>query len=134
MGYAKTAQKDNSVVRESDMKVLAGGTNYGSLGALVDKFRAKTKGAVFTPAELKEFKAVMKTIADIKRSEIKESLNPILKKAEKSDLDASYLIDSNVLNDIYNQPPTLQEQMTQIEQRLKGSQSRIDELKKETRK
>lgn len=130
MGYAKTAQKDNSVVRESDMKVLAGGTNYGSLGALVDKFRAKTKGAVFTPAELKEFKAVMKTIADIKRSEIKESLNPILKKAEKSDLDASYLIDSNVLNDIYNQPPTLQEQMTQIEQRLKGSQSRIDELKK----
>jgi hypothetical protein len=34
------------------------------------------------------------------------------------------------MDDIYNQPPTLQEQMNQMEQRLKSSQSRIDELKK----
>jgi hypothetical protein len=130
MNYAKTAQQDKSVVRESDMKVLAGGTNYGNLGSLVSKFAAKGAGSAFSPEELKQFKAVMNTIASIKRVEIKQNLNPILKKAGESNLDTSYLIDPEVMDDIYNQPPTLQEQMNQMEQRLKSSQSRIDELKK----
>jgi hypothetical protein len=130
MNYAKTAQQDKSVVRESDMKVLAGGINYGNLGSLVSKFAAKGAGSAFSPEELKQFKAVMNTIANIKRTEIKQNLNPILKKAKESNLDTSYLIDPEVIDDIYNQPPTLQEQMSQIEQRLKSSQSRIDELKK----
>ena len=130
MSYAKTAQKDKSVVRESDMKVLAGGMNYGSLGSLINKYKARVSGSNFTAEEMKEMKAVMDTIANIKRTEVKQNFNPILKKAEEEGIDTSYLMDRNVFDDVYNQPLTIQEQMSQIEQRLKSSQSRIDELKK----
>lgn len=130
MSYAKGAQQDSSVVRESDMKVLAGGVNYGSLKSLVDKFAAMTKGSRFSPSELKAFKAVMETIGNIKRKELKEALNPIMLKAEQNEVPKDLLLDSNLYDSIYNAPLSQQEQLKQIEERLKASQKRIDELNK----
>jgi hypothetical protein len=134
MNYAKTAQQDKSVVRESDMKVLSGGINYGNLGSLIGKFSAKTSGSAFSPQELKAFKAVMDTIANIKRAEIKQNLNPILKKANEKQVDLDLLLDQSVYDDLYNQPLSPQEQMAQIEKKLQANQARIDELKNKQKK
>lgn len=129
MSYAKTAQQDDSVVRESDMKVLAGGINYGSLGSLLQKFQAKTEGSSFSPSELKAFKAVMNTIRNIQSKELQKSLNPINKKAEQSGIERDLLIDDEMYDNIYNTPKTPEERLKDLEEQMSKSSKRIEELK-----
>lgn len=134
MGYAKIAQQDDSVVRSSDMSVLAGGTNFGSLGSLIDKFAAKAAGSSFSPRELQEFKAVIKTIQDVKRKELTQKLGPILKKADQDKIDPDLLIDPEVLQDLTEGSQSPQDKLKQLEKKLQenqlANQSKIDELMK----
>ena len=124
MNFAKLAQGDKSVVRESDMKVLAGGINYGSLGSLVNKFAAKIGGAKFTPQELKAFKAVVQQIREIKKRDMQQRLNPILKKAQESNVSPDLLVDSTLLEDIYTTPLSPEERLNKIESRMKELQDK----------
>ncbi len=130
MSYAKTAQQDSSVVRESDMKVLAGGVNYGSVGSLLAKFAAKTEGAQFTPSELKAFKAVMNTVRSIQSKELQKSLNPVIKKANESGVETDLLVDPEMYDTIYSTPKTAEERLKELEQKLSPINKRLEELKK----
>jgi len=130
MSYAKTAQQDPSVVRESDMKVLAGGVNYGSVSSLLAKFAAKTEGAQFTPSELQAFKAVMGTIRSIQSKDLQKSLNPILKKASESEVDTDLLVDPEMRESIYSTPKTPEERLKELEEKLSPINKRLEELKK----
>lgn len=110
MGYAKAAQQDSSVVRESDMRVLSGGYNFGDLGSLVSKFAAKAQGSDFSKAELEEFKAVMKTIRDIKRSELKQRLTPIMRTIQTAEIPVDTVFDPEFVDDIFQETPDTPEE------------------------
>jgi hypothetical protein len=124
VAYAKQAQGDESVLRKDDIKVLAGGTDYGNLGELITKYSAKVVGSDFSLQELREFAAVIRTIRDIKKKEFQGRLNPILKTAQDSEIDVSYLIDPELIKDVYS--PTIEEK----EARLKELQQKEKAQKK----
>lgn len=122
VAYAKIAQKDASVLRESDIKVLAGGQEY-SLPSLVAKFAAKTEGSSFSPLELQQFAGVVRGIKDMKKVKLQEKLNPILKTAKDAKVDLDSLIDPDLVKDIYS--PTLKEKEARlIELREKNKQAK----------
>jgi hypothetical protein len=133
MGYAKTAQQDASVVRESDMKVLAGGVNYGNLGGVLSRFLAKGQGASFSPEELASFKAVVQVVQDIKRKDLQSRFSPILVTAQKTGLTPDYFVSPDVLQDIYSAPKketnTIEDSLKSLEAKLNANQSRIDSLR-----
>lgn len=134
MGFAKAAQQDSSVVRESDMRVLAGGVNYGSLGGLLQKIVAKGKGADYSPEELQGFKKAVEIIRDVKRQDLQKRFNPILSRATDADISPDYLVSSDLLDDIYSKPKQpekdpLQQKLEEVEAKLKANQSRIEVLR-----
>jgi len=134
MGYAKAAQQDPSVVRESDMKVLAGGVNYGNLGGLMSRLLAKGQGASFSPDELEAFKAVVKTIQDVKRNALRQRFEPIFKRAKEVELSDDYFLSPDIREDIYSpakkEVDPIQQQLKDLEAKLNANQSRIENLKK----
>jgi hypothetical protein len=102
MRYAKTAQGDQSVVRNEDMKVLAGGMNIRDI---LGKIESKSKGSDLTPAELQAMQRVMRKVQEIKKSDITKSYaSPIRKTAEKFNYDLG--VYSDVLDE-FNQPNTI---------------------------
>jgi hypothetical protein len=134
MGYAKAAQQDSSVVRESDMRVLAGGVNFGSLGGLINKLLAKKEGAEFSPQELEEFKAVINTIQEIKRKDLAQRFDPIFKRAADVDIPEDYFLSPEIIEDIRSAKSkkselTPQERLAKLEEMAAKNQSRMDELK-----
>ena len=134
MGYAKTAQQDASVVRESDMKVLSGGYNFGNLGSLLDKFAAKGQGSDFSKRELQEFKAVMKTIRDVKRNDLRQKLSPIMKTIESADIPVDMVLDPTFVGEIFQPQPEdrlkmLENRLKESENKVKANQARIEELR-----
>lgn len=100
MMYAKIAQGDNSVVRESDMKNLAGSLNYSSPSEMISKLASKAKGAEFTPTELKQMRQVAEVIEKAKAGHIQEQLNPIKTRFEKYGLNPAESIDPSLLREM----------------------------------
>lgn len=92
MLYAKIAQGDNSVVRESDMKNLAGSYNYSSPSEMFSKLSAKAAGGNFNTQELKQMKNIATLIQKIKAKHIKEQLAPIQSRMKKYNLDPDEII------------------------------------------
>jgi hypothetical protein len=133
MGYAKAAQQDPSVVRESDMRVLAGGINYGNLGGLMSKLVAKGQGASFSPDELEAFKAVVKTIQEVKRNDLRQRFDPIFKRASEVELSDDYFLSPDIKQDIYSpvkkEVDPIQQQLKDLEAKLNANQSRIEILR-----
>lgn len=100
MMYAKIAQGDNSVVRESDMKNLAGSYNYTSPAEMISKLSAKARGAGFSPLELEQMKQVASLIEKVKAKQLQQQLSPIRTRINKFGLDANEIIDPSVLREM----------------------------------
>lgn len=100
MMYAKIAQGDNSVVRESDMKNLAGAYNYTSPAEMISKLGAKARGAGFSPLELQQMKQIASLIENTKAKHLQQQLSPIRTRINKFDLDANEIIDPSVLREM----------------------------------
>jgi hypothetical protein len=105
MQYAKLAQGDDSVVRSSDMQALAGGLNYSSPYALLNKFAAKTKGSSFTKDELIEMKKVIETVRKVKKEQLQQRLDPIKLDAERGGYDLDQSISPDIMEEIYSPEP-----------------------------
>lgn len=105
MQYAKIAQGDDSVVRSSDMQALAGGLNYSSPYALLNKFAAKTEGSPFTKDELLEMKKVIDTIRKVKKNQLQQRLDPIILDAQRGGYDLDQSISPDIIEDIYSPEP-----------------------------
>lgn len=105
MQYAKLAQGDDSVVRSSDMQALAGGLNYSSPYALLNKFAAKAEGSSFTKEELIEMKKVIDTVRKVKKQQLQERLNPIRLDAERGGYDLDQSISPDIIEEIYSPEP-----------------------------
>lgn len=100
MMYAKIAQGDNSVVRESDMKNLAGGMNYSSPSEMIAKLAAKAKGATFTDRELQQMKQIAGVIEATKAKHIKQQLAPIETRFKNYGLNPAESIDPSILREM----------------------------------
>jgi hypothetical protein len=129
MNYAKLAQGDDSVVRSEDMKVLAGNLNYSSPTELLRSFEARTKGTPFTNAELQRMSTVVDTIAKIKKNQLKPLLNPIVTRAQSNNYNLAESLDPAFIDEVYNEPPTAEERMKMLEDKINKNQSRLDELR-----
>ena len=105
MQYAKLAQGDDSVVRSSDMQALAGGLNYSSPYALLNKFAAKAEGSPFTKGELLEMKKVIDTIRKIKKQQLQQRLDPIRLDAQRGGYDLDQSISPDIIEEIYSPEP-----------------------------
>jgi hypothetical protein len=105
MQYAKLAQGDDSVVRSSDMQALAGGLNYASPYALLNKFAAKAEGSSFTKDELVEMKKVIDTVRKVKKEQLQQRLNPIKLDAERGGYDLDQSISPDIMEEIYSPEP-----------------------------
>lgn len=105
MQYAKLAQGDDSVVRSSDMQALAGGLNYSSPYALLNKFAAKAEGSPFTKDELVEMKKVIDTIRKVKKQQLQQRLDPIKLDAQRGGYDLDQSISPDIMEEIYSPEP-----------------------------
>jgi hypothetical protein len=105
MQYAKLAQGDDSVVRSSDMQALAGGLNYSSPYALLNKFAAKAEGSPFTKGELAEMKKVIDTIRKVKKEQIQQRLDPIILDAQRGGYDLDQSISPDIIEEVYAPEP-----------------------------
>lgn len=103
MMYAKIAQGDNSVVRESDMKNLAGSYNYTSPSEMFAKLAAKAEGGNFTTTELQQMKGVANLIEKVKGKQVQNLVNPIRNRIEGAGLNAAEIIDPSVLEEFSQQ-------------------------------
>jgi len=114
MLYGKIAQGDNSVLRESDMKNLAGSMNYSSPSEMLAKLSAKAKGADFTPKELENMMQVTKMIENIKARQLKQQLVPIQTRFEKYGLDPAESMDPSLIRELSEQRPESPSDLTTI--------------------
>lgn len=105
MQYARLAQGDDSVVRSSDMQVLAGGLNYSSPYALLNKFVSQAKGSPFTRDELLVMKKVVETIRKVKKQQLQQRLNPIILDAQRGGYDLDQSISPDIVEEIYAPEP-----------------------------
>jgi hypothetical protein len=101
MQYAKIAQGDDSVVRSSDMQVLAGGLNYSSPYSLLNKFASHAEGSPFTKDELLEMKKVVDAIRKVKKEQLQQRINPIILDAQRGGYDLDQSISPDIIEEVY---------------------------------
>lgn len=99
MIYAKIAQGDNSVVRESDMKNLAGSYNYASPTEMLSKLAAKAQGGNFSSEELKQMREVSNLILQNKGKRVASLLKPISTSIDKYKIQPEEVIDPALLRE-----------------------------------
>jgi len=141
MIYAKIAQGDNSVVRESDMKNLAGSFNYSSPSEMFNKLSAKAQGGNFTPLELTQMKEISKLIQNIKAKHVQQQLSPIQARITNHGLTAEESIDPAILRQFQSNKapesttiskksislPSKQNPGTMINQKSTGKKFRVND-------
>lgn len=141
MIYAKIAQGDNSVVRESDMKNLAGSFNYTSASEMVNKLSAKAQGGNFTPLELNQMKEISKLIQNIKAKHVQQQLSPIQARITNHGLTPEESIDPAILREFQSNKapesttiskksislPSKQNPGTMINQKSTGKKFRVND-------
>jgi hypothetical protein len=131
MNYAKVAQGDDSVVRSEDMKVLAGSMGFASPSEMLSKIASRAQGSPFSPAELQMMGKVVDTIISIKKSNLRQQISPLRKRAEANNYDLSESIDPNLLQEIEAGDEQLSpaQKLEELDKKLKSNQARIEELR-----
>jgi hypothetical protein len=128
MMYAKIAQGDNSVVRESDMKNLAGSYNYASPSEMFAKLAAKAEGGNFTANELQQMKQVANLIEKVKGQQVRRLVNPISQRIKGANLNSDEIIDRTILDE-FGQDDTTSSNSTTIPKSAIPEKVRIKNLK-----
>ena len=99
MTFAKIAQGDNSVVRDGDMAILAGGMNYKSPTEMLTKLSAQAGGGRFNSVELENMRKVAAKVQEIKGRRVQQLVSPIVKRADAAGLDLAETIDPAVIEE-----------------------------------
>lgn len=130
MGYFKSAQGDDSVVKSEDMKVLLGGFNATSVRDMLKKIESKLQGSPVSDIELSQMLKVIKRIEDIKKRTLdREYLTPIESAAKKFNYDLIE-VSPEFRQEVKNYEPSLQEQKIIKAKRRKEIDDRVKELEK----
>lgn len=102
MQFAKIAQGDNSVVRDGDMRVLAGGWNYTSPEQMLTKLSAKARGGDFNATELKQMMQVAQLAQKIKGARVQQLVSPIVNRSSAAGLNLDESLDPSVVEEFSN--------------------------------
>ena len=105
MQFAKTAQGDNSVVRDGDMAILAGSYNYTSPKEMFSKLMAKAQGGNFNKKELEQMKAVAARVQQIKGQRVSQLLSPIIERTTAADINLAESLDPAVVSEFAGKSP-----------------------------
>lgn len=116
MLYAKIAQGDNSVVRESDMKNLAGNWGYTNVNDMLSKLSAHSVGGKFGQEEFKRMKIVATLIQKIKAKHVREQLEPIQTRIKNHGLDPDEIISPEITREFSDAPDQESKQDPKIAQ------------------
>jgi hypothetical protein len=109
MKFAKEAQGDTSVVRDGDMRILAGGYNFLSPEQMITKLAAKAQGGDFNETELQQMKRVVQMGISARQKRIQQQASPIFSRIQKSKMDESIFFDPTLASELKG---TGQEQAT----------------------
>jgi hypothetical protein len=93
MQFGKIAQGDNSVLRDGDMVMLAGGYNYTSVSDMLGKLRAKAAGGNFNDTELKQMRKISQKVQQLKGERVQQLFSPIIQRAQANNLDLLESVD-----------------------------------------
>lgn len=96
--YAKLAQGDSSVLRDSDIKNLAGGLDVTQF---LDTLARKIVGAQFTEKDLSNMRKVMDVVKKVnKEKAYRLKIKPMLKWAKENQYDLSQNLDPDIVDQI----------------------------------
>jgi NACalpha-BTF3-like transcription factor len=104
MQFGKIAQGDNSVLRDGDMAMLAGGYNYTSVGDMLGKLRAKAAGGNFNDTELKQMRKISEKVQELKGKRVQQLVSPIIQRAKANDLNLLESFDPAQLEEFSGKP------------------------------
>ena len=114
MQFAKTAQGDNSVVRDNDMAVLAGGYNYLNPMDMITKLAARARGGNFNDKELKQMKEVAAAVQRIKGQRVQQLMSPILERSKSANLNLNETLDPRMVEEFSGKSSNNNSNMKQI--------------------
>lgn len=130
MRYAKTAQGDSSVVRNEDMKVLAGNMGFTNVKEMLNKLAAKAEGGQFTNAELASMRTVAQRIAAVKRKELaRDYITPLKKKATVYNYDLTESVSPDLIREIEEDQTVELSPIDQIKKKQKENEEKLNKLK-----
>lgn len=125
MKFAKEAQGDTSVVRDGDMRVLAGGYNFLSPSQMITKLAAKAQGGDFNKQELQQMKKVVEMGIGARRKRLQQQASPIFSRIQKSGMDESIFFDPTLASEFRGatgeQPAQSQSDMVQVQRISDGT-------------
>lgn len=128
MGYFKSAQGDDSVVKSEDMKVLLGGFDATSVRDMLKKIESKLQGSPVSDIELGQMLQVIKRIEDIKKRTLNtEYVIPIEKAADKFGYDLIEM-SPEFRQEVKNYEPSIAEKKQMMANRAKEIANRKKEL------
>lgn len=127
--FGKVAQGDDSVLRDSDMKVLAGQLGY-SPSELLSRGANLFKGVTFTDAQLEGMLKVAKRIEELKKVEVgRDYIQPMKAQAEKYGYDLKETISPDLLKEFEPKEVELSP-MEKIAAKQKQISDRLEQLRK----
>lgn len=124
--YAKIAQGDSSVVRESDIRNLAGGTDFSTFKIYLDKLESRLRGEQFTATDLEEMKKVVNAVKNRKQEALyNRHVKPIREWASKYNYDLSSNVGADLLDDIDYKFRIADERKKKLEELKNKARSRM---------
>ncbi len=127
--YAKLAQGDSSVLRDSDIKNLAGGLDVTQF---LDVLARKIVGAQFTEKDLNNMRKVMDVVKKVnKEKAYRLKIKPMLKWAKDNQYDLSQNLDPDIVDQISSDFIKAEEQAAARQAKLKSLSEKAKATKKE---
>jgi hypothetical protein len=109
MKFAKEAQGDDSVVRDGDMKVLAGSYNFTSPEEMITKLSAKARGGAFNKTELQQMRRVVEMGISAREKRVRQQASPIFSRIQKNKMDESIFFDPTLASELKGQEQATQQ-------------------------
>jgi len=126
MRYAKIAQGDDSVVRNEDMKVLAGRFDVSDPWEMFEKLKARARGGEFTISELQAMLDVVKQTEAIKRKYIAQNyLDSIKLRAKKHDYNLAESLPYELVKELESEELS---PMDQIRKKQKENEEALNKI------
>ena len=123
--YLKTAQQDNSVIRDSDIQLLIGQKGFKSVGAFFQDLQASIGGEQVPKYAIEQIVEVLDTLENSNKKKLRTRVKPIVKSAIDADYDLSGALDTELVDEIMT--PSVEERAAKkavIEEQIKTEKER----------
>lgn len=123
--YLKTAQQDNSVIRDSDIQLLIGQKGFKSVSGFLQDLEASIGGEQVPKYAIEQIIEVLDTLENSNRKKLRSRIKPIVKSSIDADYDLSGALDPELVDEIMT--PSVQERASRkaiLEEQLRLEKER----------